>query len=82
MTTDQQESEAHQRKDTLIRQWKMLRMIPRYPSKFCSSALINNLNAAGLKTYEKSILTIYKIFGSLILSSPTHDPPGAAALDK
>lgn len=41
--------------DTLLRQWQMLRLIPRFPRKVCARALQEQLQSAGYETTKRTI---------------------------
>jgi len=41
--------------DTLMRQWQMLRMIPRHPSKISTTEIMNSLNQEGFETTARTI---------------------------
>lgn len=41
--------------DTLMRQWQMLRLIPRHPSKISTAELIQSLSDEGFKTTQRTI---------------------------
>jgi len=41
--------------DTLMRQWQMLRMVPRHPSKISTTELMNNLSLDGFDTTQRTI---------------------------
>jgi predicted DNA-binding transcriptional regulator YafY len=41
--------------DTLLRQWRMLREIPRYPKRVCTSVLVDKLDRAGFETTQRTV---------------------------
>jgi len=64
--------------DTLMRQWQMLRLIPRHPSKVSTSQLVHSLSDAGFqvsqRTLQRDLLKLSEIYP--LVSSERSKPFG------
>lgn len=62
--------------DTLLRQWQMLRMIPRYPLKITAKELHSRLQSeqfeVSKRTVERDLLALSELFP---LASDERDKP-------
>ena len=51
---------------TLQRQWRLLRLLPRYPTKLTASDLLNRLEGEGFettkRTIERDLMSLSEIF--------------------
>jgi len=55
MQAERQSQNEKRRRDTLLRQWTLLRMIPRFPKKVSTQDLINNLSASGFDVGDRKV---------------------------
>jgi len=55
MQTEQQAQNEKCKRDTLLRQWTLLRMIPRFPKKVSTQDLIHHLSASGFDVGDRKI---------------------------
>jgi len=76
MQVDQQSKEEKHSRDTLVRQWQLLRMIPRHPAKISPAELVNRLNEMEFHVYPRKIQRDLNLLATLFpIESDTRSKP-------
>jgi len=55
MQVEQQSKQELRNHETLLRQWELLRIIPRFPTKISVSDLVNRLRASSFVAYDRKV---------------------------